>query len=173
MNKSNNKRKKASIEKIEKAFLDLIQSKPLNQITISELCKQAEINRSTFYANYLDIYDLAHSLKIKVEEGVKNLYRQEVLEKYNSNDYLKLFKHIQANQMLYKTYFQLGYDDNYEFFTYDHDLAKEHFQNRWISYHIAFFKSGLTQIIKMWLETNCQESPEEMFEILQSEYQGR
>ena len=173
MNTPNNKRKKASIEKIEKAFLDLLQSKTLNQITVSEVCKQAGLNRSTFYANYLDIYDLADSLRDKVEEGVKELYRQEVLEKYNSNDYLKLFKHIKDNQTLYKTYFQLGYDDNYQIFTYDTYLAQDHFQNRFIKYHMEFFRSGITKIIKMWLENDCQESPEEMFEILQSEYQGR
>lgn len=121
----------------------------------------------------MDIYDLADFLRNKVEEGIKDLYRQEVLEQYNSNDYLKLFKHIKDNKMLYKMYFQLGYDNNYKIFTYDKHLAKEHFQNRFVNYHIEFFKSGITKIIKIWLENDCQESPEEMFEILQSEYQGR
>lgn len=38
---------------------------------------------------------------------------------------------------------------------------------------MEFFRSGLTKIIKMWLENECQESPEDMFEIIKSEYQGR
>ena len=38
---------------------------------------------------------------------------------------------------------------------------------------MEFFKSGLTKIIKMWLENGCQETPEEMFEIIKSEYRGR
>ena len=38
---------------------------------------------------------------------------------------------------------------------------------------MEFFKSGLTKIIKMWLQKGCEESPEEMFEVIQSEYRGR
>ena len=38
---------------------------------------------------------------------------------------------------------------------------------------MEFFKAGITQIIKMWLKNGCKESPEEMFEIIKSEYQGR
>ncbi len=53
------------------------------------------------------------------------------------------------------------------------ELAKRHFQNRFIRYHMEFFKSGLTSIIKLWLEGGCQETPEEMFEIVKSEYRGR
>ncbi len=59
MNTPNNKRRKASQDKIEKVFIKLIQKYELNEISVSDICKLAEINRSTFYANYLDIYDLA------------------------------------------------------------------------------------------------------------------
>ena len=38
---------------------------------------------------------------------------------------------------------------------------------------MEFFKSGLTKIIKMWLQNGCRETPEEMFEIVKSEYRGR
>ena len=38
---------------------------------------------------------------------------------------------------------------------------------------MEFFRAGITKIIKMWLDGGCQETPEEMFEVLQSEYRGR
>ncbi len=38
---------------------------------------------------------------------------------------------------------------------------------------MEFFKSGLTRIIKIWLQNGCKETPEEMFEIIKSEYRGR
>ena len=37
---------------------------------------------------------------------------------------------------------------------------------------MEFFKSGLTAIIKMWLAGGCKEEPEEMNEIIISEYKG-
>ena len=62
---------------------------------------------------------------------------------------------------------------NNKIITYDTNLAREHFQNRFIEYHMEFFKAGITQIIKLWLKGGCQESPEDMVEIIKSEYQGR
>ena len=173
MNTPNNKRKKESIAKIEKVFIDLLQTKDLNEISVSDICKRAGLNRTTFYANYTDLYGLADSIRDKLENSLADLYQDEMTTGYNSNNYLKLFRHIQANQIFYRTYFKLGYDDQYKIVTYDTALAKKHFQNRFIGYHMEFFKSGLTKIIKMWLKNGCQETPEDMFEIIKSEYQGR
>ena len=48
-----------------------------------------------------------------------------------------------------------------------------HFDNRFIEYHGEFFRSGITAVIRMWLAGGCRETPEEMYEIITSEYQGR
>lgn len=173
MNTPNNKRKKESLERIEKVFIELLQTKALNEISVSDICKRAELNRTTFYANYPDIYGLADAIRDKLEVAVSDLYRDEITQGFNSNDYLKLFRHIQENQIFYQTYFKLGYDNKYRIISYDTGLAKMHFQNKHIEYHMEFFKAGITQIIKMWLKNGCKESPEEMFEIIKSEYQGR
>ena len=63
MNTPNNKRKKESIRRIEKVFIDLLQTKKLNEIRVSDICKEAKINRTTFYANYTDIYGLADTIR--------------------------------------------------------------------------------------------------------------
>lgn len=173
MNTPNNKRRRESVERIEKVFIDLLQTKELNEISISDICKQAGLNRTTFYANYTDIYGLADSIRDKLESDLSEVYQEEITTRVNSNDYLKLFKHIKANQLFYRTYFKLGYDNNYRIITYDTDLAQEHFQNRFIEYHMEFFKAGITKIIKMWIQNGCVESPEDMFEIIRSEYQER
>lgn len=173
MNTANNRRRRESVERIEKVFIDMLQTKELNEISVSDICKQAGLNRTTFYANYTDIYGLADSIRDKLENEVSEVYQEEINTRFNSNDYLKLFKHIKANQLFYKTYFKLGYHNNYRIITYDVNLAQEHFQNRFIEYHMEFFKAGITKIIKMWIENGCQESPEDMFEIIKSEYRER
>lgn len=173
MNTPNNKRRRESVERIEKVFIELLQTRELGEIRVSDICKGAGLNRTTFYANYADIYSLADSIRDKLEKSVAELYREERDTGVNSHDYLKLFRHIQENQIFYRTYFKLGYDHNYKILAYDTQLAQEHFQNRFIEYHVEFFRSGLTKIIKMWLEKGCQESPEDMVDIIKSEYQGR
>ena len=67
----------------------------------------------------------------------------------------------------------MGYDEKYKIWQYDYNLAKKHFGDRFIEYHMEFFKSGLNRIIKIWLQNGCKETPEEMFEIIKSEYRGR
>ena len=173
MNKPNNKRKRASMELIERVFIELLQTREISQISVSDICKRAGLNRTTFYANYSDIYGLADSIKDKLEGNLTELYSDEIKYGFNSHDYLKLFLHIQNNQIFYKTYFKLGYDNNYKILDYDVKLAQEHFHNKFIQYHMEFFKAGITKIIKMWLESGCKESPEDMVEILKSEYAGR
>ncbi len=173
MNTKNNRRKRDSVQKMEQVLIELLQTKELHQISVSDLCKRAGLNRSTFYANYADIYELADRLREKLEDEVAALYQNEVMQGFNSNDYLKLFRHIAQNQIFYRTYFKLGYDEKYKITLYDYKLAEMHFKNRFVEYHIAFFKSGLTKIIKLWLQNGCKETPEEMAEILQSEYRGR
>lgn len=173
MNTANNKRKRDSMERIEKVFIELLQKKELNEISVSDICKRAKLNRTTFYANYTDIYGLADAIRDGLENEVSNLYKDEITQGFNSNDYLKLFRHIKDNQIFYQTYFKLGYDNNYKIFIYDVDLAKKHFQNKFIEYHMEFFKAGITKIIKLWLQKGCKESPEDMVEIIKSEYQGR
>ena len=173
MNTPNNKRRKESMERIEKVFVELLQTKELDEIRVSDICKRAGLNRTTFYANYADIYGLADAIRNKLENEVTDLYEDEITQRFNSHDYLKLFRHIKDNQIFYQTYFKLGYDNEYKVIAYDVNLAREHFHNQFVEYHMEFFKAGITQIIKLWLKNGCSESPEDMVEILKSEYRGR
>ena len=170
MNKVNNKRKKDSKLKIEKVFLELIQTKEINEISVTDICKRANLNRTTFYSNYIDIYDLADKIREKLEKDVFNLYNDVRENRYVSDNFLKLFRHIQKNQIFYKTYFKLGFDKSFIIKEYDYKQAYQIYGIDKIDYHIEFFKAGLNAIILRWLNNGCIESPEEMIEIVKSEY---
>ena len=173
MNKPNNKRKKDSQMKIQKVFIELIQTKKINEITVSDICQKANLNRSTFYSNYLDIYDLADKIKEELFQDVLDLYQEEAKEKKHSYDFLKLFKHIKDNQLFYKTYFKLNYDNDNDALEgmIDYTEFEKYYSNKeHIKYHITFFKHGLNAIIQKWLNNDCKETPEEMIEIIKSEY---
>lgn len=55
---------------IKNAFLELRGKKPLEKITVKELCSMACINKSTFYAHYEDIYALSAVLEKDVVNSV-------------------------------------------------------------------------------------------------------
>ncbi|MBR6595221.1 MAG: TetR/AcrR family transcriptional regulator C-terminal domain-containing protein [Oscillospiraceae bacterium] len=172
MNVKNNKRRRESQEKIEKAFVELLQKCEIKEITVSDLIKMTQLNRSTFYANYIDIFDLADKVREKLENDFSNLFAD--YDYFNERSgALKLFTHIRENQLFYQTYFKLCYDDKHLISIYDaRRAAKEHIDSN-IKYHIEFFRNGLNAIIKLWLSNGCQESPEEMAEVLKQEYRGR
>lgn len=173
MNTPNNKRRKNSQEKIERAFVHFLQTKEINEISVTDICKEAKLNRSTFYANYLDVYDLAEKIVQKIENDVFMLYQEERETKNNTNDFLKLFRHIKENQIFYKTYFKLNRDKHFIIQQYDTNLSKLMYEDKFIDYHIEFFMAGLNAIIKKWLNNDCKESPEEIDHILKSEYQSK
>ena len=57
MNKSESKYFNTAI-KMDKAFLALLEEKDFEYITVKELCKRADVNRSTFYLHYENMTDL-------------------------------------------------------------------------------------------------------------------
>ncbi|MDO4618532.1 MAG: TetR/AcrR family transcriptional regulator C-terminal domain-containing protein [Clostridia bacterium] len=171
MNTVNNKRRKASKEKIEKVFVELLQTAEINEITVSDICKRTNLNRSTFYANYEDIYALADTIRERLEAEVNTLYDNDMFNNC-SVDYLKLFQHIKENPLFYKTYFKLGYDkQNFNLAMIDQSNLP--FSEKYMEYHIEFHKAGLNAIIKKWLDGGLKESPEEIYQIIKNEYNGR
>lgn len=55
-----------SRERIRKAYAELIHEKGPNEITVKELVDKADVNRSTFYAHYQDIYAVLEEIENEV-----------------------------------------------------------------------------------------------------------
>lgn len=175
MNIQNNQRRKDSQERIQDAFLQLIQNNQLHEIKVTDLVKLAGVNRSTFYANYIDIYDLVDQLKARLREEYRQLYKQEYEQHIHSYNYLPMFQDIKKNQRLYRTLFQLNYDFT-DFFGGQpsaEDALQYYETADDIDYHVAFFQAGMAAIIRRWLADGCRKSPEEMDAIVKAEYQGK
>ena len=172
MNTVNNKRRRESVAKIEKAFVELLQDRDIKDISVSDISKKTGLNRSTFYANFLDIYDLADKVRKNLENEFTNLFKD--YDYHNErNGALKMFTHIKENQLFYKTYFKLCYKSEHLISIYSEQRAKKELMNSNIKYHIEFFRNGLNAIIKMLMNGGCKESPQEMADILKEEYRGR
>lgn len=53
---------------IRQAFWELLRERPFDKITVTDIVTRADINRSTFYAHYDDIYHLANSITDEILE---------------------------------------------------------------------------------------------------------
>lgn len=172
MNTEKNKRRKKSQDKIEKIFLQLIQRKNIEDISVSTICELADLNRSTFYANYIDIYDLAIKVQKNMEVEFAN-FQLSNNSKQDPSGYLNMFKHIKDNQIFFKTYFKLEEISKNVPTQYRIELAERYYDNKFIDYHIEFFRAGLNAVIKKWINGGCKETLEEINEIIISEYKNK
>ena len=62
---------------LHRALADLILEKPLTSITVKDICARADINRSTFYLHYKDVYDLLTAFEDELLEHMHAQFPQE------------------------------------------------------------------------------------------------
>lgn len=56
--RKSDRRTRYTRQAIKETFLELLKQKSFTKITVTEICKTAEINRGTFYLHYYDIHDV-------------------------------------------------------------------------------------------------------------------
>ena len=158
MNVKNNKRRKESKEKIEKDFIELLQTYEIKDITVSEIIKMTGLNRSTFYANYVDIFDLADKTREKLEKEFSNLFAD--YDYFNERTgALKMFRHIKENQIFYKTYFKLCYDDKFLISVYDAKRAEKSISTATLNIILNFSGTVLTLLLNCGLQAVVRNLP--------------
>ena len=153
--------------------MDFLKKQELSKIKVTDICEKAQINRGTFYANFLDVYDLAEKLHKRLAAEVIPFFAPKTDFSYSDAEFLRLFEHIKNNQSLYYCYFKLGLDYGEDLNLYDTFPKSTNYPQEHLDYHISFFAGGLNAIIKKWLDSGCDKSPQEMTKILLCEYHGR
>lgn len=60
--------------RVQEIFLQHLREKPASRISVTQICKEAGINRTTFYKHYLDVFDLLD----KTERELQTSFREAV-----------------------------------------------------------------------------------------------
>ena len=68
--KSTHKNAVRSRQMIKKAFAEMLNEKDITKITVTDVVEKAGISRGTFYAHYMDIYDLYNAIQNNMMEAV-------------------------------------------------------------------------------------------------------
>ena len=186
MNKSESKYFNTAI-KMDLALIALLKKKPFDYITVSEICEEAGVNRSTFYLHYETIGDLlAETTRYLLDDFLAyfstdtkaialNLADCElndlifICDKYLSPylSYVKDHKEIFGTALLYNQ--TLGFEDVYKrMFDNIFNPILERFQytpsNR--QYVMMYYLNGVNAIILEWLRNGCDKSIQEIAEII-------
>ena len=68
-------RKRYTQMMLKQSFLKLLKEKPVNKITVKEVCELAELNRATFYAHYSDCFALMESIENELIDAFEKALR--------------------------------------------------------------------------------------------------
>lgn len=98
------RRQKYTVRVIQEAYLELVEEKPASEITITELCEQADVNRTTFYRYYKDLEDLGDQMSLDLfgqifavlaEEQREGTAREQITKALNATlKNRKLCRHL-------------------------------------------------------------------------------
>ncbi len=65
---------------IKDAFYTLLEKKPIEKITVTELTNLAQIGRMTFYLHYADIYALNEDIENEILDGISRIFTRQADE---------------------------------------------------------------------------------------------
>lgn len=155
---------------IVQALLTLIQKKPYEEITISEICIKAGLDRRTFYRNFKDkndvlqfyFSDLQKEYKFALKTMPEHTFYTLALTFFEFwTFHLDFFKTTQNNQALNAALFQaLNTVIPAIYATAGCGISNK------LQFNIAFIVGGFHNSLIAWINTGFHESAEEMATIV-------
>ena len=160
---------------LEDSFIKLLEEKDISQISIKEICENADINRATFYAHYSDQNDLLKKIEDKLLDNVKAHLAELDQESTELSAVLiaeKIFEYIKENARLcklllsergdvtfQKQVMMLVYDKIITEITDNSKITKEDAE-----YVYSFTITGCIGFVQKWLNDDMKKSPRYMAE---------
>lgn len=176
MSQKLDRRKKYTRMVLKESLITLLSTKSLTTITVKEICKLADINRSTFYTHYTDHYDLLHKIEDEIIEDMNRYLHSYDYEHEEESLQMteKILEYITANHLMFQTL--LNHEAAPTFEKRLMDLTRNFMISTWpranelpqeeSKYLSSFIISGAIHVIKEWIAHDMKESPREMAEMI-------
>ena len=146
------------------ALLQLMETKPIQTITVSEMAEVAGVSRSSFYRNF-------ESREALLQDYIASLYRTSFPEGRGRQQdsatmrefFVSHFRFIKEHSQIYRTLYQqkLLY---YFFRQFEDALVRRLYgeDNELTAFHRAMLSSACAGMIRCWIEHDFKESEELM-----------
>lgn len=89
-------RTKLTKQIIKQSFFALLKEKPVSKITVTKICEESEINRTTFYKYYLDVRDLLDQIESDLAFEM-NMFIEKTVNDDLKNSIVHILKAIRVN----------------------------------------------------------------------------
>ena len=161
------------------AFLMLLQEKPLNKITVTDICKKADINRGTFYSYYNDPFDLMRSIEeemiekmmstitISGDESLQNMLNEIFNLILENKEFCKILFNEKNSSYVLSTLLNSAYEKKIEDIKKQFPMANE----TQLEYYFTYVTGGTIEIIRKWINDDMKIPAGEVIRILESLYE--
>ena len=154
---------------LRQSLLELMETRPINMITVKEICALADVNRGTFYAHYSNPYDLLSQIEQELYKAIEQSFEKSSTEKPTSTLLGDISAAIAEQGDLCKILFsEFGDKEFIQKIVYmAHDRSMKEWRVKdgpawWPEALYAFSAHGIGGVIENWVKTGMQESPQEM-----------
>lgn len=163
---------------LQDSLIELMQQKPISKITIKEICENADINRTTFYAHFTDQYHLLQSIEdetlswakdtitnlIEIDRTEANKILESIFDYFIENsNHIQVLMSEQGNINFQKKLIELIFE---HCSTTLYDQNKINISDGMNEYYFMFVVSGCIGIIQHWLKSGLNKSAKEMADII-------
>jgi AcrR family transcriptional regulator len=168
---------------IQEALFSLLEQRSIDKITIQDVTNLANVNRSTFYLHYIDIYQLLEQVETDILSTIMDIGKQtnDLLENKMdpstlSHGITNVFIYIKNNSRKFKLL--LGSTGSQTFQSKIITLMKKNAQlllttlfsdqlkQTNLDYLLAFVATANLGLIKHWIDTDMQKSPSELADLM-------
>ena len=169
-------------KEIMKTFIEILDEKSFDKITIKEITEKCKINRNTFYYHYEDIFDLVDKLLKNKSNEIINICKNT-----EKSTFAKSIKYITENKKAISNLYNSKICKTFEKYIYI--TIEELIRNyKNIKYReiildpndekliIKFFAGAISNCIYYWLKSGMKSEPIEvinkMLKILELSFAG-
>lgn len=154
------------------ALLHLATQKPYADITVSELCRQAGLDRRTFYRNFTDKNDVMAFYFSTLQAEYVQVLRHSKERTFHAlarmqfafwEGHPAFIKAMQADPSLLAMMLQ-----NINTFIPEVYTPKGETLSKEMQYSVSFVTGGLYNVLAYWLTTGLQETPGELADMISS-----
>ena len=157
---------------LEEALLDLLRTKTIDEISVTELCERAGINRTTFYAHYRIPEDILDEMQQNMMDSFIAIEQQKYPN--GCKDHLSFYQDLcrfiydRAEEMkiLLANVKNIDPKKIYALYRNRDTLVSTFLQHTFseneMSLIIAFIAGGVYHLCRAWLIDNIPMSPEEV-----------
>lgn len=169
--KKENRRVRYTRMALRESLLAQLATTPLGKISVTRVCEQADVNRSTFYMYYKDVYDLMEQIENDFYEELKRLSSKPVTLPNACALLTRIYEIIYKNRDLASVVF--GEYGNKQFISKVSSLFHETILEEWrktldnpdetsLGYIHTFSIYTNLGMIEHWISRNFHETPEQL-----------